>query len=93
MENMIPKSILCELCACNFDDQSGYEVHRSFVHEKMDEFDEHIQFHLYNYVHKLVYGNELNQDIHSNSDNESNTQYEELYQGEEKFPCHYCDAR
>ena len=56
MDTEIAQKILCELCAWKFDDLSLYEIHMSFVHEQRDEFDQEIQFNLYKYMKKIVYG-------------------------------------
>ena len=39
--------ILCEYCAMEIDDESLYDIHKSFEHEKIHEFQADIQVRFY----------------------------------------------
>ena len=48
------KEIYCKLCAWKFEDESLYEIHMSFVHEQLDEFEPDIQTNVNKYVNSLL---------------------------------------
>ena len=94
MDTEIAKKILCELCAWKFDDQILYEIHMSLVHEQRDEFDHDIQFNLYKYMKKIVYG-ESSQEMDPifDSEDDSSNQIPPLCKDKKIFQCSFCDAK